>query len=155
MDGSGNAYVTGDTAPTESHLPGHGRAGPDLQRRLATTPSWPRSTPTDRLVYCGYIGGIGDDVGYGIAVDGAGNAYVTGYTGPPRPPFPVTVGPDLTHNGGVRTPSWPRSTPRAPALVYCGYIGGSDDDAGYGIAVDGSGNAYVTGDTVPPRPPSR
>src|SRR4029077_19890947 len=48
------------------------------------------------LVYCGYIG---INTGRGIAVDGLGNAYVTGDTG--SNPFPVTVGPDLTPNGGL------------------------------------------------------
>ena len=53
------------------------------------------------LVYCGYIGGSGDDYGdYGIAVDGAGNAYVTGDTSSTEATFPVTAGPDLTYNGG-------------------------------------------------------
>ncbi len=52
------------------------------------------------LVYAGYIGGAIDDVGFGIAVDGAGNAYVTGYTDSDQTTFPVTVGPDLTYNGG-------------------------------------------------------
>ena len=52
------------------------------------------------LVYCGYIGGAAGDGGIGIAVDGAGNAYVTGCTGSNEKTFPVTVGPDVTHNGG-------------------------------------------------------
>ena len=51
------------------------------------------------LIYCGYIGGIGDDEGYGIAVDGSGNAYVTGITSSTEATFPVTVGPDVTFNG--------------------------------------------------------
>jgi len=52
------------------------------------------------LVYCGYIGGLGPDWGSGIAVDGAGNAYVVGTTWSSEAQgFPVTVGPDLTHNG--------------------------------------------------------
>jgi len=53
------------------------------------------------LVYCGYIGG--GDYGYGIAVDSTGNAYVTGCTTSIETPFPVTVGPDLTHNGACDT----------------------------------------------------
>ncbi len=50
--------------------------------------------------YCGYVGGSDDDVGYAIAVDSGGNAYVTGYTGSTQASFPVTSGPDLTYNGG-------------------------------------------------------
>jgi hypothetical protein len=53
------------------------------------------------LVYAGYIGGSADDAGRGIAVDSAGSAYVTGYTSSDQATFPVTVGPDLTHNGGL------------------------------------------------------
>src|SRR5207245_5880846 len=52
------------------------------------------------LLYCGYIGGSGDEYGFGIAVDSSGNAYVTGYTISTEATFPVTVGPDLTYNGG-------------------------------------------------------
>ena len=52
------------------------------------------------LVYCGYIGGTGQDFGSGIAVDGSGCAYVTGYTASAETSFPVTVGPDLTYTEG-------------------------------------------------------
>src|SRR5439155_24452268 len=51
------------------------------------------------LVYAGYIGGDGPDEGYGIAVDAAGNAYVTGFTESTDATFPVTGGPGLTFNG--------------------------------------------------------
>jgi len=57
------------------------------------------------LVYAGYIGGSDLDYGYGIAVDGMGNAYVTGDTySTEAQGFPVAVGPDLTHNGGGENP---------------------------------------------------
>jgi hypothetical protein len=52
------------------------------------------------LIYAGYIGGAGDDFGLSIAVDSTGNAYVTGLTTSSEATFPVTVGPDLTFNGG-------------------------------------------------------
>ena len=88
-------------------------------------------------------------------MDGAGNAYVTGYTTPTEATFPVTVGPDLTFNGGADAFVAKVNADRH-GLVYAGYIGGSGDDCGYGIAVDGAGNAYVTGDDrLRPRPPSR
>ena len=82
------------------------------------------------LVYCGYIGGSGDDYGCGIAVDSAGNAYVTGYTSSTEATFPVTVGPDLTYNGGTSDAFVAKVNAAGTALVYCGYIGGSGDDLG-------------------------
>jgi hypothetical protein len=98
------------------------------------------------IVYCGYIGGSDQDYGLGIAVDAAGNAYVTGATWSTEATFPVVVGPDLTLNG-----FWDAFVAKVSSdgtsLVYCGYIGGSDSDEGWSIAVDGAGSAYVTGYT--------
>ncbi len=99
------------------------------------------------LVYCGYIGGSGNDHGFAIAVDSGGNAYLTGYAISTEVDFPVDVGPDLSYNGGTYDAFVAKVNPAGTALVYCGYIGGPDSEYGYGIAVDGSGNAYVTGQT--------
>ena len=51
------------------------------------------------LLYAGYIGGAAVDEGFSIAVDTAGNAYVTGNTGSDQSSFPVKGGPDLSING--------------------------------------------------------
>jgi hypothetical protein len=67
-------------------------------RAGAYDPTLPLVIDPAVLVYCGYIGGSGDDYGFGVAVDAAGNAYVTGDTNSTQTTFPVTVGPDLTHN---------------------------------------------------------
>jgi hypothetical protein len=96
------------------------------------------------LVYCGYIGGQSFDAGHGIAVDGAGNAYVTGDTNSDESTFPVTAGPGVSHNGSADA-FVAKVNADGTELVYCGYIGGQSFDAGHGIAVDGAGNAYVTG----------
>ena len=147
VDGSGNAYVTGWTYSTEATFPV--TVGPDLTFNGGDDDAFVAKVKADgtALVYCGYIGGSSYDVGYSIAVDGSGNAYVTGYATSTQATFPVTVGPDLTQNGGsdvfvakVKTDG--------TALVYCGYIGGSGAEVGYAIAVDGSGNTYVTGFTT-------
>jgi hypothetical protein len=98
------------------------------------------------LIYCGYLGGSGDDWGSAIAVDGASNTYVTGWVESTEATFPVVGGPDLTHNGyGDAFVAKVRAD--GTGLVYAGYIGGSSYDRGVGIAVDGAGNAYVTGYT--------
>ncbi|HPA82045.1 MAG TPA: SBBP repeat-containing protein [Thermoanaerobaculales bacterium] len=77
------------------------------------------------LVYCGYIGGSDDDIGYDIALDAAGNAYVTGTTTSSESTFPVAVGPDLSHNDGyVEDAFVARVNAAGTALDYCGYIGG-------------------------------
>jgi hypothetical protein len=146
VDGDGNAYVTGATYSTEATFPV--TIGPGLIFKGEYDAFVAKVNPSGALVYCGYIGGSGGDRGNGIAVDGDGNAYVTGFTTSTDETFPVTVGPGLTYNGGVSDAFVAKVNPLGTALVYCGYIGGSGDDQALGIAVDGGGNAYVTGFTT-------
>ena len=146
VDGPGNAYVTGITDSAESTFPE--TVGPDLTQNGSydTFVAKVNSSGT-ALVYCGYLGGSSDDNSRGIAVDGSGNAYVTGQTDSTQATFPETVGPDLTYNGGFSDAFVAKVNSSGTALDYCGYFGGSNGDYGVGIAVDGSGNAYVTGQT--------
>jgi|HubBroStandDraft_1064217.scaffolds.fasta_scaffold04255_1 hypothetical protein len=103
-----------------------------------------RSLYIDPLIYSTYLGGSGDDFGYGIAVDSAGNTYIAGFTGsidfPTMNPLQPTLGGDL--NAFIT-----KINPEGSALVYSTYLGGSDADAIYSIAVNSAGNAYVTGQT--------
>ncbi|HQU31765.1 MAG: SBBP repeat-containing protein [Planctomycetia bacterium] len=96
------------------------------------------------LSYSTYLGGSGDDCGYGIAVDSGGNAYVTGYT--LSSDFP-TENPMY----GTKTGSYDAFVTKIDAsgtsLSYSTYLGGIDDDAGESIAVDSAGNVYVAGYT--------
>ena len=146
VDSAGNAYVTGFTTSAEATFPV--TVGPYLTHNGYYDAFVAKvNAAGTALVYCGYIGGSGFDAGTGIAVDSAGNAYVTGYTDSTEASFPVTVGPDLTYNGGVYDAFVAKVNPAGTALVYAGYIGGSREDVGRGIAVDSVGNAYVTGYT--------
>lgn len=98
------------------------------------------------ILYCGYVGGFEWDEGWGVAVDDEGCAYLTGLTSSDELTFPVTTGPDLTWNGGNDC-FVAKVNAAGTALVYCGYIGGSENDYGSGIAVDSKGCAHVTGTT--------
>jgi len=126
-----------ETRSTE-HVYGFRVGAYDLQKPLVLDPVI--------LVYCGYIGGTGDDQGWGIAVDSAGNAYVTGQTASSEASFPETVGPYLPYNGNTDA-FVAKVKANGTALVYCGYIGGSSEDWGYGIAVDSGGRVYIAGHT--------
>jgi hypothetical protein len=97
------------------------------------------------LVYSTYLGGSNaDDQGNGIAVDSTGNTYVVGQTASTN--FP-TAGhpPQSTYGGGIKNIFVSKLNASGTALVYSTYLGGTGDDEGIGIAVDSSGNAYVTG----------
>lgn len=145
VDKLGNAYVTGDTYSTEATFPV--TVGPDLTQNGYDDAFIAKVNPGGAsLVYCGYIGGDDDDIGCGIAVDGSGNAYVTGYTYSTEATFPVKVGPDVTFDGNYDA-FVAKVNASGIALGYCGYVGGSIHDCGYGISVDRSGNAYMTGYT--------
>ncbi|MBI3292937.1 MAG: SBBP repeat-containing protein, partial [Elusimicrobia bacterium] len=106
------------------------------------------------LVYSTYLGGGGEDVGRGIAVDADGTAYVTGQTASPN--FPTTPGAfQTTIGGGFYGDAFvTKVNPDGTALVYSTYLGGRDIDGGSGIAVDADGTAYVTGDTWSPNFPT-
>ena len=146
VDVAGNAYVTGFTSSSEATFPV--TVGPDLTFNGAFNAFVAKvNAAGTALVYAGYIGGSGGDEGFGIAVDSAGNAYVTGLAQSSEATFPVTVGPDLTFNGNGDA-FVAKVNAAGTALVYAGYIGGSSFEEAFGIAVDVAGNAYVAGTTA-------
>ena len=160
VDSSGGAYVVGTAFSTDfpvtgsafqstnnSALAGHGSTVFVAKLNAAGT----------ALLYSTYLGGSGGDSGYGIALDAANHAYITGATH--STDFPVTCGAFQTTN--------PSTTANAPttfvsalkadgsALLYSTYLGGSGNgatpalgDVAQAIAVDLSGNAYLTGYTA-------
>ena len=125
------------------------------------------------LVYSGFLGYYENVHGNAIAVDENGNAYVTGQVGrniqptvtiapPAQPPLPfpivngfqpvniaiISTSPLVTFDFGIfgiANAFVTKISSTGSAIEYSSYVGGSDVDSGYGIAVDGSGNAYVTG----------
>ncbi len=102
-------------------------------------------TTAGALSYSTYLGGNGSDTGLGIAVDVSGNAYVTGITTSTN--FPTANPIQATNGGSAGDVFVTKLNPQGSALVYSTYLGGSNTDIGRGIAVDSTGNAYVTGFT--------
>jgi len=97
------------------------------------------------LNYSSYLGGSGDDIPGGIAVDSAGDAYITGDT--TSTDFPTTAGVSQTVSGGSDDAFVSELNASGTALVYSTYLGGNGSDSGNALAVDSGGNAYLTGVT--------
>ncbi len=106
------------------------------------------------LAYSTLLGGAQVDQGNAIAIDRAGNAYITGFTC--SSDFPTTMGAYrvTSYNGQVGCPGQgdydvfvTKLNPSGSGLVYSTYLGGTDLDVAAAIAVDGSGNAYIAGQT--------
>jgi hypothetical protein len=101
------------------------------------------------LEYATFLGGSGSDWGKSLAVDGTGNAYVTGYTN--SEDFPATFGAyDTTYNGGQWDVFVAQLNSQGSALVCATFLGGGAMDDGLGLALDDSGHAIVTGRTDSP-----
>ncbi|MGA7918539.1 MAG: SBBP repeat-containing protein, partial [Candidatus Acidiferrales bacterium] len=152
------AFVAGATFstdfPTTHQLqPNHG--GPDDFYRDAFVTKF--SADGSTILYSTYLGGSNEDDAYGIAVDNAGDAYVTGKT--QSPDFPVTVNAVNTLCGGdgkcgssfnsgnlmVFNAFLSKLNPAGTALIYSTFIGEYGNAIGYGVAVDQNQIAYVTG----------
>jgi hypothetical protein len=144
VDSSGNAYVTGRTYSTDfpTANPLQASCKGELDAFIAKL-----NPAGSALAYSTYLGGDRYDEGNGIAVDPSGNAYVAGVTYSAN--FP-TVGALQATCGGCSSNAdafVAKVNAIGSALVYSTFLGGSGVDYGYGIAVDSSGNAYVTGET--------
>ena len=98
------------------------------------------------MVYSTYLGGSAEDRGFGIAVDSAGNAYVTGVHRLNQLSHHARRLPDGL--GGNTNAFVTKINPTGSALVYSTFLGGNTNDGGYGIAVDSAGNAYIAGYTA-------
>lgn len=143
VDGDGCAYVTGKTRAEDfPTTPGAYDTSCNIQDVFVTKLN---SSGTD-LIYSTFLGGSADgECGYAIAFDESGNAYVTGVT--PFPDFPTTPGAYDTIHNGLNDVFVTKLNSTGTDLIYSTYLGGSSDECGYGIAVDGSANIYVTGET--------
>jgi hypothetical protein len=105
------------------------------------------------LVYSTYLGGTGDTGNAlsslyftnPIVVDASGNAYVTAFT--QSQDFPITAGAFQTTQKASISATLTKVNPTGTGLVYSTYLGGSSQTFSEGLAIDGSGNAYVAGFT--------
>lgn len=155
IDAAGSAYITGYTRstndfPTVRPLQGRTRISGSSDAFVAKL----NSTGTG-LIYSTYLGGSNSEEGQGIAVDPQGLAYVTGYTSSTN--FPTTNAFRTLLNGTNLPPSkqavYPydafltRVSPSGDSLVYSTFLGGAESDAGFRVAVDSEGNAFLAGGT--------
>ncbi len=143
VDGSGNVYVAGHTSgagfPTASPF----QAAFGGAHDAFVTKFNPAGSA---LIYSTYLGGNGVDQGFSIAVDASGNAYVTGRTDSTN--FPTTMGAFQTADPPGRDAFVTKLNASGSALVYSTYLGGNgSEDQAWGIALDASGNTYITGQT--------
>ena len=143
VDNSGNAYVTGITASTNfPTTPGslQPTAVPSYFDAFVTAIN-PNGSA---FLYSTYLGGPNETLGNGIAVDGSGNAYVTGASVAGN--FPTTPG-AFSVSSAAGSAFVAKLNASGSSLIYAAQLGGSGLTQGFRIAVDGSGNAYVTGVT--------
>jgi hypothetical protein len=99
------------------------------------------------LIYATCLGGGGSDNGMDIDADADGNVYITGVAGSSSFDFPTTADAFQPNKGGFQDAFMTKLDPTGSFLVYSTFLGGSDIDKGYGIAVDAERDIYVTGET--------
>jgi len=140
VDDSGNVYITGETESSDFPMANaiyesyRGGTYDVFVTKLNASGS--------ARVYSTYLGGSGSDEASSIAVDTSGNVYVTGYT--QSTDFPTANAIYGTSSGNMDV-FISKLNASGSVLDYSTYLGGTNEDRGDGIAVDTSGNAYVTG----------
>jgi hypothetical protein len=146
VDSEGSASITGETSSGNFPLRTAWqteRAGDEADVFIT------RFTATGRLTLSTYLGGNGRDVGYDIALDATGAAYLTGSTASDDFPFANNTRRGAGNDSDIFIA---RVRSDNSGLSYSTYLGGDNLDYGYSIAVDPSDNAYVTGETLTANP---
>ena len=147
VDSSGRAYVVGQTGAADFPV-----AGPRASSLKGANDAFVAKLGAagDSLIFSTLVGGAQGETAHSVALDAAGNAYVCGETS--SPDFPVTPGAFSTTFAGA-FPSGNdgyvfKLDAAGSALSYATFLGGDGDDRANDIAVDSSGDAYVTGSTA-------
>ncbi|HTL57814.1 MAG TPA: SBBP repeat-containing protein [Candidatus Limnocylindrales bacterium] len=158
-DITGNYYVTGPSQstnfPVTKTVPGLGQFPYSTNRVVNYDVFLTKFNPSNQPVYSILFGGTKDDIGWDLAVDALGNAFVVGGTASTN--FPTTNVFDLfraTHSGAHEV-FVAAVNSNATAALYSGYLGGTNNDSGYGIAVDSESSAYIVGNTYSRNFPTR
>ena len=138
VDTGGNIYVTGQTA--SANFPTRA-GGQDGNRDIFIAKLNPDGT---HFAYVTFLGGHENETPRGLAIDGLGNVYVTGYT--ISTDFPTTTGAYKTSSSGNED-AFVVKLNSSGTLVYSTYLGGAGRDFATAIAIDSLGNTYVTGYT--------
>lgn len=158
LDSSDDVYVTGQTVSTDFPVTSSAIQSVYPPGNVEGTVFFVELDPTgSTLLYGTYLGGNGyQDTPGGIALDQNANAYIVGSTSSTN--FPITPTALQRNNDSAGAPGFGASNVFLSridptkvglnALVYSTYLGGSSEDTGSGIAVDTSGNAYITGSTT-------
>lgn len=137
VDAAGNVFAAGDTDSTD--FPS--TSGFDTTPGGASDAFLTKLSGAGTLLWSSYVGGAADDLVSQIAVDAAGNAFVAGLTSSAN--FPTSGGFDATLGGSVD--AFVAKVSGGGALLWSSYLGGAARDEAWDIAVDASGNAFVTG----------
>jgi hypothetical protein len=157
VDVSGKAYIAGDANPgfpTTSNAFQRTFAGGDNDSARGDAffaVFDPSASGTASLLYSTYLGGADADSASALTVDAFGMAYIVGFTVSNN--FPVTPSAFQSRLAGRENGFVAKINPNgsgATSLIYSTYLGGSNNDIGASIAVDSSGNAYITGATASP-----
>jgi hypothetical protein len=143
-DTAGNTFITGTTFSTD--LPTHGTPFQNSLKGTQNTFIVELNAAGSSATYASYFGGSGSDFGLAVAVDGSDNVYFTGQTSSPNYP---TLNPTQASLSGSSDAFLSVLGLSQSQLLFSTYLGGGGDEDQYegGVAIDGSQNIYVTGDT--------
>jgi len=152
IDKSGDAYVEGYAQSSDFPVTkGVVQAANHALNNFGFNLTVAKLNPTGSgLVYATYLGGSTNDIGEGLAIDAAGDAYITAFTYDAD--FPVTKGAFQTTNAGFasnyETGAAAKLNPTGTALLYATYLGGNAGDEAFAPSVDTSGDLYIPGTTA-------